>query len=67
MSDTEQLAYYYWLQDGKPEGKALQHWTRAEETLLTFNPLSGVTVRCIRICKNYRPDAQLTRTIAQLN
>jgi len=23
-------AYYYWEQEGRPEGKSLEHWLRAE-------------------------------------
>ena len=29
-SDTATRAYRYWLQEGRPEGRSLQHWARAE-------------------------------------
>jgi hypothetical protein len=31
----ESLAYYFYLADGRPEGKALQHWLEAEQLLET--------------------------------
>jgi copper chaperone CopZ len=31
--DVAKLAYQFYLEDGKPEGRALDHWTRAEEFL----------------------------------
>jgi len=31
----ESLAYYFYLADGCPEGKALQHWLEAEQLLET--------------------------------
>ena len=27
----ESLAYYFYLADGRPEGRALQHWLEAQE------------------------------------
>ena len=29
----ESLAYYFYLADGRPEGRALQHWLEAQELL----------------------------------
>lgn len=29
---VEQLAYRFWEEEGQPEGKALEHWLRAEAT-----------------------------------
>jgi hypothetical protein len=28
-----ECAYFIWLSKGRPEGKALEHWTEAEEQL----------------------------------
>ena len=28
--DTATVAYHYWLEEGRPEGRSSQHWARAE-------------------------------------
>lgn len=32
---VEARAYEIWLEEGRPEGKALEHWLRAEEEIST--------------------------------
>ena len=34
----ESLAYYFYLADGCPEGRALQHWLEAEQLLQAEEP-----------------------------
>lgn len=31
--EIQALAYRYYLEEGRPEGRALDHWVRAEQTL----------------------------------
>jgi hypothetical protein len=31
----ESLAYYFYLADGRPEGRAVQHWLEAEQLVQT--------------------------------
>lgn len=33
QADIAQLAQQYWEEEGRPEGRATDHWQRAEETL----------------------------------
>jgi len=32
---VQELAYMYWLNEGKPEGRSHEHWRRAERALQT--------------------------------
>ena len=33
QADIAQLAQQYWEQEGRPEGRAIDHWSRAEQAL----------------------------------
>jgi hypothetical protein len=33
QADIAQLAQQYWEEEGRPEGRATDHWSRAEQTL----------------------------------
>lgn len=33
-STIQELAYTFWVQEGYPEGRALEHWFRAENELM---------------------------------
>lgn len=33
QADVAQLAQQYWEEEGRPEGRATEHWTRAEQAL----------------------------------
>lgn len=33
QEDIAQLAQHYWEEEGRPEGRATDHWKRAEQTL----------------------------------
>lgn len=33
QADIAQLAQHYWEEEGRPEGRATDHWKRAEHTL----------------------------------
>lgn len=43
------IAYGYWLQDGKPEGREAEHWARAKEAAARLN-------------RNQRPEFNLKPT-----
>jgi hypothetical protein len=33
QADIAQLAQHYWDEEGRPEGRATEHWSRAEQAL----------------------------------
>ena len=33
LEDIEKLAYAIWVQQGKPEGRSVEHWQEAEELI----------------------------------
>ena len=37
-AEIAECAYFIWLREGRPEGKALEHWLQAEAELAAKSP-----------------------------
>ena len=46
--DIEVFAYWIWEQEGRPEGRALDHWLQAELQLVVASILRDPTVEAER-------------------
>ena len=59
------LAYQIYLQEGRPEGRAVQHWTEAEAQLAAISPVTVKTELTVTTEVTVKNEVGLIPTIDQ--